>query len=91
MRGRFFRRDILKRKYISRIKKRLYCILIKDPIQIFKVPESWREAEEKEKWVKMLKHNHVYGRSTQNVLEKHYRVKHIRSESKKIERSAMCA
>ena len=71
------RRDITERKYISRIKKRLYWITgIK----------TWKDAEEKIKWVKLLKHNKLYGRSTMNVLEKHYKVKKIRRDSKNITR-----
>lgn len=71
------RRDITERKYISRIKKRLHWITgIK----------TWKDAEEKIKWVKLLKHNKLYGRSTMNVLEKHYKVKKIRRDSKNITR-----
>ena len=69
------RRDITERKYISRIKERLHWITgIK----------TWKDAEEKIKWVKLLKHNKLYGRSTMNVLEKHYKVKKIRRDSKNI-------
>ena len=71
------RRDITERKYISRIKERLYWITD---------VKTWKDAEEKIKWVKLLKHNKLYGRSTMNVLEKHYKVKKIRRDSKNITR-----
>ena len=71
------RRDITERKYISRIKERLYWIT---------GINTWKDAEEKIKWVKPLKHNKLYGRSTMNVLEKHYKVKKIRRDSKNITR-----
>ena len=71
------RRDITERKYISRIKERLHWITgIK----------TWKDAEKKIKWVKLLKHNKLYGRSTMNVLEKHYKVKKIRRDNKNITR-----
>lgn len=71
------RRDITERKYIPIIKERLHWITgIK----------TWKDAEEKIKWVKLLKHNKLYGRSTMNVLEKHYKVKKIRRDSKNITR-----
>lgn len=74
------RRDITERKYISRIKERLHRITgIK----------TWKDAEEKIKWVKLLKHNKLYGRSTMNVLEKHYKVKKIRRDSKNITREVL--
>ena len=75
--------NITKRKYISRIKKRLYQILI--PCDDgYKIPETWKDAEKNSRWVKMLKHNKIYGRSTMNVLEKHFKVKKLRQESKDI-------
>ena len=74
------RRDITERKYISRIKERLHWITgIK----------TWKDAEEKIKWVKLLKHNKLYGRSTMNVPEKHYKVKKIRRDSKNITREVL--
>lgn len=45
-------------------------------------PESWKDADKNVKWVKLLKHNKVYGRSTMNNLEKHRKIKKIRKENK---------
>lgn len=93
MKDRALRRDITIRKYISRIKKRLYKIRVLDGYRIsrngFKLynrrkPLNWEDADENCPWVKRLKHNKVYGRSTENVLEKHFRVKKIRKESKRL-------
>ena len=74
------RRDITERKYISRIKERLHWIT---------GINTWKDAEENIKWVKLLKHNKLYGRSTMNVLEKHYKVKKLREESKNITREVL--
>ena len=89
------RRDITMRKYISRIKKQLYFIRILDGYRISRngikmynrrKAINWKDADENCPWVKRLKHGKVYGRSTMNVLEKHYKVKKIRRESKNITR-----
>lgn len=87
---RALRRDIAIRKYISRIKKRLYQIVVPykngyNRIR-YRKPEDWRDADINSRWVKQLKHNKIYGRSTMNVLEKHYKVKKLREESKNITR-----
>lgn len=96
--NRGLRRDITMRKYISRIKKRLYYIFIKDGyrgyskniiIPRWRKTSSWKEADEKCSWVKLLKHGKVYGRSTMSVLEKHYKIKKIREESKKLIKNYM--
>lgn len=84
MRNKKYRREVQERKYISRIKKRLHYILLHG----HKL-RSWREADEKVAWVKMLKHGKVYGRSTMSVLEKHFRIKKLRKESRKYEREEM--
>ena len=87
------RRDITMKKYISRIKKRLYKIRILDGFIINRngykhylrrKPINWEDANENCPWIKRLKHNKIYGRSTMNVLEKHFRIKKIRRESKKL-------
>ena len=92
---RALRRDITRRKYISRIKERLYYIIILDGYKISRngielydrrKPLSWKDADEHCSWIKRLKHGKVYGRSTMNKLEKHFRVKKIREESKTLER-----
>ena len=88
MRTREQRRELSRNKYISRIKSELPFIRIQDIINMRK-PSSWKEAEEKCKWVKLLKHGKVYGRSTMNVLEKHFKVKKLRQESRKYEREKM--
>ena len=85
--NRGLRRDITMRKYISRIKKRLYQIVIpykNDKYNRigYREPENWKDADTNSRWVKQLKHNKIYGRSTMNVLEKHFKVKQIRRESK---------
>ena len=89
--NRGLRRDITMKKYISRIKKRLYKIRILDGFIINRngyrhylkrKPINWKDADENCPWVKRLKHNKVYGRSTTNVLEKHFKIKQIRKESK---------
>ena len=98
MRTREQRREFTKNKYISRIKAELPFIRIKDGTTVnsygyiipnIRKPNSWKEAEEKCKWVKLLKHGKVYGRSTMNVLEKHFKVKKLRQESRKYEQQAM--
>jgi len=87
------RRDITMRKYISRIKKQLYFIRILDGYRISRNGVklynrrraiNWKDADENCPWVKRLKHGKVYGRSTMNVLEKHFKVKKLREESKKL-------
>ena len=45
---------------------------------------NWKDADENCPWVKRLKHGKVYGRSTMNVLEKHFKIKKLREESKKL-------
>ena len=78
--NRAARREISRKKYISRIKERLY--------QIYGI-NTWKEADEKCRWVKLLKHNKLYGRSTMNVLQKHFKVKKLREESKDIMREVL--
>lgn len=94
--NRGLRRDITLRKYISRIKKRLYKILVLDGYRITRYGHkiynrrkalNWEDANESCPWVKRLKHGKVYGRSNMNVLEKHFRVKNIRKETKKLIRN----
>lgn len=91
--NRGLRRDITLRKYISRIKKRLYKIRILDGLIINRngykyylrrKPINWEDADENCPWVKRLKHNKIYGCSTMNVLEKHFKIKKLREESKKL-------
>ena len=89
---RALRRDITLRKYISRIKKRLHyirvldgnIIVLRNGVKIYcrRKALNWKDADENCPWVKRLKHGKVYGRSTMNVLEKHFKVKQIRKESK---------
>ena len=81
--NRALRRDITRRKYISRIKNIWRNITIKENGR-WRHLTSWTEAKEKCKWIKLLKHGKVYGRSTMNVLEKHFKVKKLREESKKL-------
>ena len=90
---RALRRDTTRRKYISRIKERLYYIVILDGYKISRngvklynrrKPHDWKDAEEHCPWIKRLKHNKIYGRSTMNVLEKHSKVKKLRSESRRL-------
>ena len=91
--NRGLRRDITLKKYISRIKKRLYKIIILDGykisrngVKLYKRRKAlnWKDADENCPWVKLLKHGKIYGRSTMNVLEKHFKVKKLREESKKL-------
>lgn len=97
MKDRRLRRDLTKRKYISRIKEKLSFILVRSGkkkiilpngkvfiIPNWRKPESWKDADENVHWVKLLKHNKLYGRSTMNNLEKHFRNKQIREDGKKI-------
>lgn len=89
MRSRSYRIDVQWRKYVSRIKEHLYHIIMKE--KDWEAPESWREADQKCKWVKMLKHNNFYSRNGFRVTWKHERIKHMRIESRKYEREAMSA
>ena len=82
--NRGLRRDITMRKYISRIKKQLHYIRILDGYRISRNGVklynrrraiNWKDADENCPWVKLLKHGKVYGRSTMNVLEKHFKIK----------------
>lgn len=91
--NRGLRRDITMRKYISRIKKQLHYIRILDGyrvsrngIKIYNRRKAinWKDADENCPWVKRLKHGKVYGRSTMNVLEKHFKIKKLRENSKKL-------
>lgn len=91
--NRALRREITKRKYISRIKERLYYIRVLDGyyisrngVKLYKRRKAlnWKDADENCPWVKLLKHGKLYGRSTMNVLEKHFKVKKLREESKKL-------
>ena len=91
--NRGLRRDITMRKYISRIKKRLYKIRVLDGFKVSRngvklynrrKPLNWKDADENCTWIKRLKHGKVYGRSTMNILEKHFRIKKIRKESKQL-------
>ena len=91
--NRGLRRDITIRKYISRIKKQLHYIKILDGykvsrngIKIYNRRKAinWKDADENCPWVKRLKHGKVYGRSTMNVLEKHFKIKKLRENSKKL-------
>ena len=91
--NRGLRRDITMRKYISRIKKQLHYIRILDGYRISRNGVklynrrraiNWKDADENCPWVKLLKHGKVYGRSTMNVLEKHFKIKKLREESKKL-------
>ena len=91
--NRGLRRDITTRKYISRIKERLHWISILDGyyvsrngVKLYKRRKAlnWKDADENCPWVKFLKHGKIYGRSTMNVLEKHFKVKKLREESKKL-------
>ena len=97
MRNRGLRRDLTMRKYISRIKKELPFILVKSgkrkvtlpngkswEVTNWRRPESWKDADDNVPWVKLLKHNKLYGRSTMNNLEKHFKNKKIREDGKKI-------
>lgn len=45
---------------------------------------SWVDMADRERWVKMLKHGKLYGRSTMSNMEKHKTVKTIRKESKRL-------
>lgn len=94
--NRGLRRDITTRKYISRIKKQLYYIKILDGYRVSsngikmynrRKAINWKDADENCPWVKRLKHGKVYGRSTMNVLEKHFKIKKLREESKKLIKS----
>ena len=94
--NRGLRRDITIRKYISRIKKHLYYIRILDGYRISRngikmynrrKAINWKDADENCPWIKRLKHGKVYGRSTMNVLEKHFKIKKLREESKKLIKS----
>ena len=87
MRNRAIRREKTESKYISRIKDRLYSIWFKDEGR-WRPVKNWVEAMERCKWVKMLKHGKIYGRSTSNVIWKHERVKQLRKESRQYEREA---
>lgn len=91
--NRGLRRDITMRKYISRIKKQLHYIRILDGYRVSRngikmynrrKAINWKDADENCPWVKRLKHGKVYGRSTMNVLEKHFKIKKLREESKKL-------
>lgn len=91
--NRGLRRDITMRKYISRIKKQLHYIKILDGYRVSRngikmynrrKAINWKDADENCPWVKRLKHGKVYGRSTMNVLEKHFKIKKLRENSKKL-------
>lgn len=71
------RRKLTYSKYISRAKEWFRMDLHS------KEYSSWKEFASKNKWVKMLKHNKLYGRSTMNNIEKHNSIKKIREETKK--------
>ena len=72
------RRKLTYSKYVSRVKEWFRMDLHS------KEYSSWKEFASKNKWVKMLKHNKLYGRSTMNNIEKHNSIKKIREETKKI-------
>ena len=82
--NRALRREITRNKYISRIRERLHWIRILDDyyisrngIKLYKRRKAlnWKDADKNCPWVKRLKHNKIYGRSTMKVLEKHYKIK----------------
>jgi hypothetical protein len=98
--NRELRREIARSKYISRVKARLHYIRIKDgtcvnkfgtTIPNWRQPLSWKEADEKCKWIKLLKHGKVYSRSNESRIEKHRYVKSIREESKRLIQELLAA
>ena len=70
------RREKSRNKYISRVKKWFQFSGTED--------KSWNEFLKNNKWVKLLKHNKLYGRSTMNNMEKKHTNKRLREESKRI-------
>lgn len=72
------RRNTTARKFISRAKLWFRLDHRRDSFA------SWVDMADKERWMRMLKHGKLYGRSTMNNMEKHKAVKAVRKESKRM-------